>query len=184
MFDSQSTSQIIAEIDFEVNLESHLSNSIGKEDDSKQEASPAQCFKIPETVSGAERDAHSLTHTPFRLWCFVCQRAKSATLSQVKQKAVSVFQLDHSFYKAHDEGESLKVLTIVETVTSMSGAAFFPDLSVNQVAVKALKKFTAINGVTKSVLQCDGHSGLLASRLFGGPTGHPGRTYPSGPDPL
>ena len=44
----------------------------------------------------------------------------------------------------------------------MSGAVIVPDLSANQVAIKTLKKFIAVNGFTKSVLQCDGHSGLLA----------------------
>ena len=44
----------------------------------------------------------------------------------------------------------------------MSGSVIVPDLSANQVAVKTLKKFIGVNGFTKSVLQCDGHSGLLA----------------------
>ena len=44
----------------------------------------------------------------------------------------------------------------------MSGAVIVPDLSANQAAVKTFKKFIAVNGFTKSVLQCDGHSGLLA----------------------
>ena len=78
------------------------------------------------------------------------------------QKASSVIQLDHSFYKVHGEVENLKVITFIETVTSMSGAVMVPDLSANQVTIKALKKFVAVNGSTKSVLQCDGHSGLLA----------------------
>ena len=60
------TTQIIAEIDFEVNSESRLNNSLGEDDDSNKEANPAQCLKIPETVSAAEREAHSLTHMPFR----------------------------------------------------------------------------------------------------------------------
>ena len=34
------------------------------------------------------------------------------------------------------------------------------DSGVKQI--KALKKFIAVSGFTKSVLQCDGHSGLLA----------------------
>ena len=42
----------------------------------------------------------------------------------------------------------------------MSGAVIVPDLSANQAAIKTLKKLIAINGFTKSVLQCDGHSGL------------------------
>ena len=43
----------------------------------------------------------------------------------------------------------------------MSGAVLVPDLSANQVAVKALKQFIAVKGFAKSILQCDGHSGLL-----------------------
>ena len=43
----------------------------------------------------------------------------------------------------------------------MSGAVVVPDLSANPVAIKALKQFTAVNGFTKSVIECDGHSGLL-----------------------
>ena len=54
------------------------------------------------------------------------------------------------------------MFTFVETVTSMSGAVIVPDLSASQVAIKALKKFVAVNGFTKSALHCDGHSGLLA----------------------
>ena len=73
---SQSTNQIIAEIDFEVNSELHWSNSVGEEDDSNQEANPAQGFKRPEVVSAADRKAHSLTHMPFKSWCTLCQRAK------------------------------------------------------------------------------------------------------------
>ena len=78
------------------------------------------------------------------------------------QKLTSVIQLDHSFYKVPGETQNLKVLTFVETITSMSGAVIVPDLSASQVAVKTLKRFSAVNGFTKSVLQCDGHSGLLA----------------------
>ena len=55
----------------------------------------------------------------------------------------------------------LQVLTSVETITSMSGAVVVPDLSANPAAIKALKQFTAVNGFTKSVTQCDGHIGLL-----------------------
>ena len=106
-------------------LESH---SVGEEDESIQEANQAQCLKIPETVSAAEREAHSLTHMPFRSWCTVCQRAKGQQhYHKSKQKASSVIQLDHSFYKVHGEVENLKVLTFVETVASTSGAAIVPD---------------------------------------------------------
>ena len=44
----------------------------------------------------------------------------------------------------------------------MSGAGIVSHLSVNQVAVKTLKELNAVNGFTKSVLQCDGHSGRLS----------------------
>ena len=83
---------------------------------------------------------------------------RSASVSQIKAEGVKC----HSFYKIHGEVENLKVLTFVETVTSMSGAVRVPDLSANQVAIKALKKLIVVNSFTVSVLQCDGHSGLLA----------------------
>ena len=81
---------------------------------------------------------------PFRSYRTVCQRAKGQHYyHKSKQKASGVIQLDHSFYKFHGEVENLKVLTFVETVTSMSGAVIFPDLSAKQAAIKALKKFIA-----------------------------------------
>ena len=43
----------------------------------------------------------------------------------------------------------------------MCGAVIVPDLSANQVAVKARKQFIMVNGLTHSVVQCDGHSGLM-----------------------
>ena len=162
IFDPQSTSQIIAEIDFEINSEARLTQSQEEEDVSLESQKP-QCLKTPESVTAAEREAHSLTHMPFRSWCTVCQRAKGQHQHHKgNQKLTSVIQLDHSFYKVPGETHNLKVLTFVETITSMSGAVIVPDLSANQVAVKTLKKFIAVNGFTKSVLQCDGHSGLLA----------------------
>ena len=106
--------QTIAKIDFEVNSESRLNHSVGEEDSSNQEANP------PETVSAAEREAH---------------------YHNSKQKASSVIQLDHSFYEVHGEVENLKVLTFVQTVTSISGAVIVSNLSTSQVAIKALKKF-------------------------------------------
>ena len=109
------------------------------------------------------REAHSLTHMPFRSWCTVCQRAKGQHQHHKgNQKLTSVIQLDHSFYKVPGESQNLKVLTFIETITSMSGAVIVPDLSANEVAVKTLKKFIAVNRFTKSVLQCDGHSGLVS----------------------
>ena len=122
-----------------------------------QEANPAQCCKIPETVNAAEREAHSLTHMLFRSWCIVSQRAKGQqhyhNQSRRLRASLNLSSLDHSFYKVHGELENLKVLTFVETVTSMPVAVIVPHLWVNQVAVKALKKFIAINAFTKSVLQ-------------------------------
>ena len=110
------------------------------------------------------KEAHSLTHMPFRPLCPVCQRATGQQHYHKgrSQKIQSVIQLDHSFYEIPGENETLKVLTFAETVTSMSEAVIVPDLSVNQVAVKALKQLVAVNNFTKSVLQCDCHSGLLS----------------------
>ena len=156
IFDPQSRSQIIAEIDFEVNSEARMTQSQEEEDVSLESQKP-QCLKIPESVTAAERKAHSLTHMPFRSWCTVCQRANGQHQHHKgNQKITSVTQLDHSFYKVPGETQNLKVLTFVETITSMSGAVIVPDLSANQVAIKALKKFIPVNGFTKSVLQCDG----------------------------
>ena len=162
IFDPQSTSQIIAEIDLEVNSQARITQP-QEEEDVSLEAQKPQCLKTPESVTAAEREAHSLTHMPFRSWRTVCQRAKGQHQHHKgNQKLTSVIQLDHSFYKVPGEIHNLKVLTFVETTTSMSGAVIVPDLSANQVAIKTLKKFIAVNGFTKSVLQCDGHSGLLA----------------------
>ena len=134
-----------------------------EEEDVSLESQKPQCLKTPESVTAADKEAHSLTHMPFRSWCTVCQRAKGQHQHHKgNQKLTSVIQLDHSFYKVPGETQNLKVLTFVETITSMSGAVIVPDLSANQVAIKALKKFIAVNGFTKSVLQCEGHSGLLA----------------------
>ena len=85
----QSTNHIIAEIDFEVNSESRLSISAEEESDPNQEVNSPQCFsfKTPESVSAAEKKAHSLTHMPCRTRCTVCQRAKG---QQHTTKALSV----------------------------------------------------------------------------------------------
>ena len=72
-----------------------------------------------------------------------------------------MIQLDHSFYKVPGSVQNLKVLTFIETSTSMCGAVIVPDPSANQVGIKALKQFIMVNGFTHSVLQCDGHSGLM-----------------------
>ena len=55
VFDSQSANQIIAEIDFGVNSESRLSTLTEEEVSNDLRANPAQFFKIPESVSAAER---------------------------------------------------------------------------------------------------------------------------------
>ena len=72
-----------------------------------------------------------------------------------------MIQLDHSFYKVPGSVQNLKVLTFIETSTSMCGAVIVPDLSANQFGIKALKQFIMVNGFTHSVFQCDGHSGLM-----------------------
>ena len=63
IFDPQSTSQIIAEIDFEINSEARLTQS--QEEDVSMESQKPQCLKTPESVTTAEREAHLLTHMPF-----------------------------------------------------------------------------------------------------------------------
>ena len=99
IFDPQSTSQIIAEINFEINSEARLTQSQEEEDVSLESQRP-QCLKTPESVTAAEREAHSLTHMPFRSWCTVRQRAKGQHQHHKgNQKLTSVIQLDHSFYK-------------------------------------------------------------------------------------
>ena len=80
---------------------------------------------------------------------------------QFSERNQAVFQLDHSFYKVLGSILNLKVLTFIETSTSMCGAVIVPDLSANQVGVKVLKQFIMVNGFTHSVFQCDGHSGLM-----------------------
>ena len=150
-----------AEIDFEINSEARLTQS--QEEDVSLESQKPHCLKTPESVTAAEREAHSLTHMPSTSWCTVCLRAKGQHQHHKgNPKLTSVIQLDHSFYKVSGETHNLKVLTFVETITSMSGAVIVPDLSANQVAVQTLKKLIAVNGFAKSVLQCGGHSGLLA----------------------
>ena len=133
------------------------------QEDLSQQAQVPQCLKVASTPSSAERELHELTHLPFRSWCEVCQRAKElqGQHKHQSQKKSSVIQLDHSFYKVPGSIQNLKVLTSIETSTSMCGAVIVPDLSANQVGIKALKQFTMVNGFTHSVLQCDGHSGLM-----------------------
>ena len=100
-----------------------------------QQAQVPQCLKVPSTPSSAERELHELTHLPFRSWCEICQRAKGlqGQHKHQSQKKSSVIQLDHSFYKVPGSVQNLKVLTFIETSTSMCGAVIVPDLSANQV---------------------------------------------------
>ena len=51
---------------------------------------------------------------PFSSWFTVCQRAEGQQHYRKahSQKAASVIQLDHSFYKDHGESDNLKVLTL------------------------------------------------------------------------
>ena len=128
IFDPQSTSQVIAEIDFELNSEARLTQA--QEEDVSLEAQKPHCLRTPESVTSAEKEAHSLTHVPLRSWCTVRHRAKGQHQHHKgKQNLTSVIQLDHSFYKVPGEAQNLKVLTFVETTTPMSGAVIVPDLS-------------------------------------------------------
>ena len=164
ILDSQSASNIIAEIDDKIISDSRkiILEEESQEDLSQQSQVP-HCLKVPSTPSSAERKLHELTHLPFRSWCEVCQRAKGlqGQHKHQSQKKSSVIQLDHSFYKVPGSVQNLKVLTFTETSTSICGAVIVPDLSANQVGIKALKQFIMVNGFTHSVLQCDGHSGLM-----------------------
>ena len=159
------TQQIIAEIDFEVTWESRLCMWHQEEEcaDRSQETQPAQRLKIPGSISLAEREAHSLAHMPFRSWWSMCQRAKGQQHYHKtwSQKASSVIELDHSFYKVEIAPSNLKILTFVGENASMSGAVRAPDVSANFIDVKALKQLIVVVGFAKSVTQCDGHSGLL-----------------------
>ena len=80
------------------------------------------------SVQLKEKRTH-FTHMPFRSWCTVCQRAKGQQhYHKSKQKASSVIQLDHSFYKIHGEAQKIsKCSLFVETITSISGAVIVPD---------------------------------------------------------
>ena len=164
VLDKQSASNIIAEIDDKIISESRkIILEEENQEDLSQQAQVPHCLKVPSTPSAAERELHELTHLPFRSWCEVCQRAKGlqGQHKHQSQKKSSVIQLDHSFYKVPGSVQNLKVLTFIETSTSMCGAVIVPDLSANQVGIKALKQFIMVNGFTHSVLQCDGHSGLM-----------------------
>ena len=107
IFDPQSTGQVIAEIDFELNSEARLTQSKEQEEeDVSQEAHRPQCLKVPKSVTSAEKKAHFLTHLPFRSWCTVCPRANGQQhYHKGKQKVTSVTQLDHSFYKVLGEAQ-------------------------------------------------------------------------------
>ena len=61
IFDPQSTGQVMAEIDFELNSEARLTQSKEQEEDVSQEAQRPQCLKVPESVTSAEKEAQFLT---------------------------------------------------------------------------------------------------------------------------
>ena len=84
VLNSQSTNRVIAEIDFEVNSESRLKKARGEEDDSNQEANPAQCFEIPETISAAERAVLTAAHAVQVMVYCLSTSQRSAALSQIK----------------------------------------------------------------------------------------------------
>ena len=115
VFDSQSMNQTHAENDFEVNSESHLSHSVGEEGDSNQEANQAQCLKILETVSAAD----SLTCLPGPGAQFVREPKVNSTITNQSRRS---FNLIIAFTRIMVKLRISKVLTFVETVTSMSGA--------------------------------------------------------------
>ena len=162
--DKQLGSNIITEIDDKITSDSrNIMLEEESQEDLSQQAQVPHCLKVPSTPSSAERELHELTHLPFRSWCEMRQRAKGlqGQHKHQSQKKSSVIQLDHSFYKVPGPVQNLKILSFIETSTSMCGAVIVPDLSANQVGVKALKQFTVVNGLTDRVLQCDGHSGLM-----------------------
>ena len=113
-------------------------------------------------ASSAERELHELIAHSLSFQIMV-QRAKGLHVQHKHQcqKKPSVIQLGRSFYKVRGDSQNLNVLTFIKTTTSMCGAVIVPDLSANQVAVKALKQFIIVNEFTHNVLQCDGHSGLM-----------------------
>ena len=161
--DKQPASNIIAEIDDKITSYSRkIILEKESQEDLSQQAQVPHCLKLPSTPSSAERELQELTHLAFRSWCEVCQRAKGlqGQHKHQSQEKSSVIQLYHSLYKVPGSVQNLKILIFIETSTSMCGAVIVPDLSANQVGIKALKQFTMVNGFTHSVLQCDGHSGL------------------------
>ena len=86
IFDPQSTGQVIAEIDFELNSEARLTQSKGQqEEDVSQEAHRSQCLKVPESVTSAEKEAHFLHSPTFQVVVHGLSKSKrSAALSQRK----------------------------------------------------------------------------------------------------
>ena len=105
---------------------------------------------------------------PFRSWCTVCQRAEvNSTIIIQSRRSQLLIRWITASTRFMEKLRTSRCSHFVETVTSMSGAVIVPDLSANQVAIKAVNKFIAINGFTKAVLQCDGHSELLALQQVG-----------------
>ena len=88
IFDPQSTSQAIAEIDFELNSEARLTQSKEQEEDVSQEAHRPHCLKVPESVTSAEKRS-SFPHSPtFQVVVYGLSESKrSAALSQRKAQA-------------------------------------------------------------------------------------------------
>ena len=162
IFDPQSTSQIIAEIDFEINSEARLTQSQEEEGVSLESQKP-QCLKKV-GISHSSRKGSTFTHS---YAVQVLAHSMSA-----RQGSASTSQGESKTYQRHSAGSQLlqssrrksksQSAHFVETTTSVLGAVIVLDLSANQVALKTLKKLIAVNGFTKSVLQCDGHAGLPA----------------------
>ena len=161
--DNQSASNITAEIDDKVISDSRkiILEEESQEDISQQSQVP-QCLKVPSTPSAAERELHELTHFPSGHGArFVSEQKDFMVSTSISLRRNQVIQLDDSFYKVQwCRSDILKVLTFIGASTSMCGAVIRPFIA-NQVGVKALKQFIMVNGFTHSVLQCDGHSGLM-----------------------
>ena len=60
----------------------------GREDEG-EEGRRAKETTAPMKVSDKEREAHELTHTPFRAWCPYCVRARGHSTSHLKNQGIN-----------------------------------------------------------------------------------------------
>ena len=165
MLDSQSTNQIIAEIDFEVNSESRLSHSVGDEGDASQEANPAQCLKIPETVSATERETHSqsLTCLLGHGALFVSEQQVNNTITKQSRR----LQVSSNFTASTKLMEKLRISKCSRSLRQHFNvrSSHSPGLVSQSGSHQSTQEVHAVNGFTESVLQCDGHSGFLHLKI-------------------